>query len=478
MKDRLKKILDQILEFWNKYTSKQKTIIICVVAAIFFTIVLLAFFLSKPKFETVLAKFEDNKQATELVTILTENEVGYKQSRDGKTVYVQDKDYTKGLNLMSTNSINSDDFGWNWATTNSMSTTEKEKRQKVMLATQNDLRNYMIKLDGVNDATVIINQPDETYTLFTEEKNTSVSIMLDIEDTMSKKQAQTIANWVSNAVGSDNADSVVIMDTDRNLLYSNAEQEGLGGQISDIEEYKERLHNQFDIDVEAMMIKYGFSEAAVASNYVFNFDKVSENFKDYSAPEGQEQGVYSSSYEYSQKGSAGSGGIPGVESNTENTDYMIDTGGSSDSSTVLNKYDYLPNERIKNIEHEIGTVEYDQSSLSVVLTNFVEYNEDRLKETGQLNGITFADFIDQNNVRTKSTVDIAEITKLISMATGVAEAKISVVAWQQPVFNAKEKKPLDVTNYLMIVLAVLIIALLIFVVFRGTAPIEVTEMEP
>ncbi len=478
MQERLKKIQDQLLEFWNKYTSKQKTIMIGVVAAILFTIVLLAYFLSKPRYETTLATFEDNKQATELVTILDENRIGYKQSRDGKTVYVKDEDYTQGLNLMSTNSIDSDDFGWDWATTNSMSTTEKEKKQKVLLATQNDLRNYMIKLDGVNDATVIINQPDETYTLFTEEENTSVSIMLDLKSEMTKKQAETIANWVSNAVGSENADSVVIMDTDRNLLYSNAEEGTLGGEVSDVEEYKERLKNQFNANVETMMIKYGFDEAQIASNIVFNFDKVTERYTEYTPAEGQEQGVYASSYSYASKGTSGSGGVPGTDSNSEVTDYMLEDGNTSDSSVTLDKADYLPNELVKNSEYETGTIEYDQSSISVVLTDYVEYNEARLEETGQLDGITFEDFIDQNNVRTKQTIDDPEIITLIAMATGIAESKISVVAWQQPVFNAKEKSALDVTNYIMIVLAVLIIALLIFVVFKGTAPMEVTEMEP
>lgn len=478
MQERLKKIQDQCLEFWNKYTSKQKTIIISVVAAIFFTIVLLVYFLSRPKYDTILARFEDNKLATELITVLEDNKVGYKQSRDGMTVYVRDKDYTQGLNLMSTNSINSDDFGWDWATTNSMSTTEKEKKQKILLATQNDLRNYMIKLDGVKDATVIINQPDETYTLFTEEEDTSVSIMLDLQTEFSKKQAETIANWVSNAVGSENADSVVIMDTERNLLYSNAEKETLGGEVSDIEEYKERLKNQFDSNIETMMIKYGFDEAEIASNIIFNFDKVSERYTEYTPAEGQEQGVYASSYSYESKGTTGSGGVPGTDSNTEATDYMIEEDANSDSSVKLDKADYLPNELVRNSEYESGTIEYDKSSMSVVLTDYVEYNEERLKETGQLDGISFDDFIEQNDVRTKVTIDDAEIIKLISMATGIDENKISVVAWQQPVFNAKEKSPLDVTNYLMIVLAVLIVALLIFVVFKGTAPMEVTEMEP
>lgn len=478
MQERLKRIQDQLLEFWNKYTSKQKTIIICTVAAIFFTIVLLAYFLSRPRYETQLAKFEDVKEATELVTLLTENSIKYKQSRDGTSVFVQEKDYTKGLNLMSANDISSDDFGWDWAMNNSMSTTEREKKQKARLAAQLDLQNDIKKLEGVNDATVIINEPDETYTLFQENQETSVSIMLDLLRDMSKKEAESLAQWVSNAVGSENADSIVIMDTERNLLYSNSEEETLGGELTSKEEYMERLRNTLDSYVETMMVKYGFAEAQIASNYEFNFDEVTERYTQYTPADGQEQGVLASNYTYEAKGAASGGGIPGTDSNAEDTDYMLETDGSQDSQVSYQKSDYLPNELVRNSNLEVGTVEKDQSSMSVVLLNYREYNEERLKDTGQLDGISFEDFIEANSERTKLTIDDAEVTALISDATGISEDNITVVAWEQPVFNAKEKGSLNVTNYLMILLAVLIIALLIFVVFRGTAPVEVTEMEP
>lgn len=38
MMDQLIAIKDKLLAFWNKYTTKQKTIIICVVLAVFFAI--------------------------------------------------------------------------------------------------------------------------------------------------------------------------------------------------------------------------------------------------------------------------------------------------------------------------------------------------------------------------------------------------------------------------------------------------------
>lgn len=64
------------------------------------------------------------------------------------------------------------------------------------------------------------------------------------------------------------------------------------------------------------------------------------------------------------------------------------------------------------------------------------------------------------------------------MATGIAEDDIHITAIELPVFIPKEVKVREWTDYLQIVLAVLIVALLLFVVFKGVVPVEVTELEP
>ena len=66
------------------------------------------------------------------------------------------------------------------------------------------------------------------------------------------------------------------------------------------------------------------------------------------------KGLYGSSYEYKSTGASSSGGVPGTDSNGDVTDTMITDNGDSSSETILNKYDYLPNKTVQNIEHEIG----------------------------------------------------------------------------------------------------------------------------
>ena len=121
----------------------------------------------------------------------------------------------------------------------------------------------------------------------------------------------------------------------------------------------------------------------------------------------------------------------------------------------------------------------EESSLGIVVTDFVVYNEDDLEEQGLLNDLTWEEFIAQNDTRTQ--VEVAEdLYELVSNTTGISTDKISILAFSQPVFNSSTDKGFfgSFQNWLIIIIAILIIALLIFVVFRGTAPVDAVEEEP
>ena len=94
-----------------------------------------------------------------------------------------------------------------------------------------------------------------------------------------------------------------------------------------------------------------------------------------------------------------------------------------------------------------------------------------------LEGTTFEQFQSEN--KDPIQIDVSdEVVDLIEKGTGISAANISVMAYQQPIFTEAEVVPVATSNILMIVLAVLIVALLIFVVFKGTAPMDVMELEP
>lgn len=483
MMDQLIAIKDKILEFWNRYTAKQKTVIICVVAAIFFAIVLLAYFLTRPVYDDLVTL--GGKTASEFADALDGEGIKYEKVSDsnGNTQFrVEHSQYSNAVLLMGANKVTTEGMTWDEALDTDMTTSKMEKDTRATLALQTSIRSGLLTFDGVEDATVYLNRPTDDGTIFAAKQETAVSVALQMKQgyEMSGDTAVAIAYYLANAVGNQTTDNVILTDTTGTLLYGSKDDNTLGGSISSSSEYVEKLRNTFSKNIQNMLLKAGYDDVQIGSSHiVFNMDKITELVETYTTNEGQDQGLYSSSYNYKSTGSSGSGGLPGTDSNGDVTDNMISTGGTSNSETTLDKYNYLPNKTVQNIEREVGAVQPEESSIAIVLTQFNIIKEANLEEQGLLNEISFEDYVDQNSAVTTLEVP-AEITQLVAAATGIAENNISIQAVQKPIYEADETGGFgdNITNYLMVILTVLIAALLVFVIIRGTSPVEVTELEP
>ncbi len=53
MADKLKEIPGKILEWWNKFTSKQKTILIATIAVAVFTVVIVTYTFTRPEYTKI-----------------------------------------------------------------------------------------------------------------------------------------------------------------------------------------------------------------------------------------------------------------------------------------------------------------------------------------------------------------------------------------------------------------------------------------
>lgn len=158
---------------------------------------------------------------------------------------------------------------------------------------------------------------------------------------------------------------------------------------------------------------------------------------------------------------------------------MINNSSSGTSNTVdVQKLtDLLTNEKVQNIKQETPAIKLADSSLGIVVRKYTVYKEDDLKADGTLDKTTWDQFISQNNKISTTTVSTDEIN-LISAATGVSANKITVLAYNVPQFVSSTKSSNGISNYLMIILTVLIIALLIFVILRGASPLAAEDEEP
>ncbi|MDF2486641.1 MAG: hypothetical protein K0R46_2809, partial [Herbinix sp.] len=287
--------------------------------------------------------------------------------------------------------------------------------------------------------------------------------------------AETIAEVVASVIGNTTSDQIKVADQEGNLLYGGG-QDLYSGSANSNEDFKDRLRNTFVNNLYMGLLKSGFDDAEIMPNLIFNMDRVTELYTEYLPAEGQDQGLFSHSYTYSSENANTSGGVPGTDSNDE-TDYLLEDTSSNNGTVEIEEYDYLPNERVTNTEFEIGAIIPAESSISIVLRKVINLKEEELELQGLLDGTTFEEYALANKASRIAVVDDSIYT-MVSLATGIDIDRISISAYEQPVFVPKVETVRSLTDYLQIILAVLIIALLVFVVFKGVGPVEVTELEP
>lgn len=485
MREKVKEIPEKFKVFWDKYTSKQKTIVIAIICVVLIAIGVVAWLASRPTWSKFQV-FDSVDDANTMTKALDDQSITWKASSDGKTIYVHQDDMTNALYAMSDNGLTDKGYTWDAAFDNSMSTTESEKDQKRVLALQSEIRQSLIQYKFIDDANVFINVPETTYTVLSsddaETAKTSITASIELndknKDLLDDKTAETLAYWLANTVGTD-VKNVIINDTDGKCIYNGNTSDGLGGVLTGgSTEYCNKLRNTIADNVTTLLIRCGYDDAQVGTDGIqFDMNKIETLTKEYSVDDGREYGYPTNLYTYSSKGASGNGGTPGTDSNDSDTDYVNNSSsGTSNTVDVQKLTDLLTNEKVQNIKQETPAIKLADSSLGIVVRKYTVYKEDDLKADGTLDKTTWDQFISQNNKISTTTVSTDEIN-LISAATGVSANKITVLAYNVPQFVSSTKSSNGISNYLMIILTVLIIALLIFVILRGASPLAAEDEE-
>lgn len=475
MQERLKQIPVKLLEMWNKYTSKQKTIIISVVSGVIVLMALLVVILGRTKY-TVLSTFENATVAAGVVKLLDENMIPNRLLGDRCTVEVDETRQTDAIVLITQSDLQDTGFTIDDLLATSISTTNSERVTRTHLLMQSDLKKDIESMEGVESARVNYVPVDTTSSILNEQKNIRASVMLRVNDDFNKyKTPEAIAYLVAYALGNTSTEDIKIIDQYGNLLYNGPDDEETMNEEEAIM-YREKLADNYSNLVYRGFLMNDFDLVEVMPHLDVNMNKMTEYVKTYIPAEGGEQGYFATQSTYSASGTGVDGDVPGTDSNDETDYYMTDgTGGNYN----VDSFDatYVLGERIVNTVYSSGTVNAENSSISVVATRLIERTEAELELLGLLEELTYEEYKLLNSAPVKLAVD-EDWVKMVAYNTGIAEDNIHITAYEQFSFIDTVEEPLNWTLILEIALAVLLLAFLLYVVFRGMAPVEVTEMEP
>lgn len=464
--EKLKELGDRIMEWWNRFTTKQKTLIVMAAVAVVMAIVILVTALNQPQY-VLLMDCEDTTQGAEVKELLEGEGLTYTVSDDGLQFKILKSQKSDAELLLGANSLRSAGYSIDNVADGGFSTTESDKQRKYVLYLEKYLETNMLEnFAAIKSANVTLNIPENTGTLIDSGEESYATAVLELKDEFSTESAAYLARAIATAIGNETTNNVVILDTNGNMLFSGDDNYTVSGTANAQLSVKAEAERTVINAVKQVLLGTNeFDNIEVASNLVLDFSTSSTTEHTYTPADGQDQGVLSHADIYSSENESGGGGVPGTDSNGDESTYVIEDDSNSSSTVSEESYDYLPNETITNKETPAGVIDYDESSLSVTAISYNVIKEDDVKTQGLLDGVTWEEYQLANQTRTKLEVD-EDLFDVVAKATGIDSENIAIVAYSENIFFDSESD-ITATDVMQIVLIIIILALLAFVVLRS-----------
>lgn len=323
MPEQVQKVLDRILEWWKKFNTKQKTLLISIVAVVLVALAILAAVVSKPKMVT-LVTCETTAESGQVKNILDSENISYELSADGLAFKVNEKDYANASIVLGTNDIPTSGTKLSDVFDGGFSSTEADKTKKYKLYLEEYYAEKLETLSNVDAAAVTLDLPDEDGTILSKGEQAYVTAILTLNGTMDDEQAAGLAKYLATNVGNDDTSNVLILDNSSNVLFSGQDDTSVTGNANNQLSLKTKAENQVKGQVKDVLVGSSlFDNVEVGLNLAMNFDQTTESTHEYYAPDGQTNGMVGSKSEYESNAVGGAAATPGTDSNDDDTSYVL-----------------------------------------------------------------------------------------------------------------------------------------------------------
>ena len=467
MAERLKEILNKVLEWWNKFSTKQKTFIVSAGAGLILAFAILITILMKPQY-VVLMNCENTKEAAKVTELLENEGRDHKVSDDAYQIKINQKQQSQASMLLAVNDVQAYTYTIDNVSEGGFSTTEADKERRYEFYMETRLANDLVgKFDFVESAHVELYIPENTGTLMKEREESSLTVVLTLKEEFDPDNAPGMAKALAVAVGNKTTENIMIMDSTGNTLFSGGEDSSIAGATTSQLGVKTQWEKKVKNDVRQVMLGTKlFDKVEVAVNLDVDFSTTSTTDHEIYVPDGNSQGYLSSERTFTSESTNESGEVPGTDSNGQQVEYAYQDGSDSNSSTTEEERKYMPSERITNKDNAAGVVNYDTSSISLTATSMNLIREEDVDARGELDGVTWEEYKIAHAGLEQVEVP-QELYDVVAKATGFPAENIAIVAYSENVFFDAEGLNISASDIAQIVLIVVILALLAFVVLRS-----------
>ncbi len=473
MPEQIKNIYKKALEYWNKWTTKQKTIIISVFAGVIVAVSLLVFLLGRTHY-TELYKFDSTENASRAVSTL--KNAGYisKLGSDGMTVMVDEDYYVEAVTTIYSSDIGDDGFSIDDLLDTSLTTTNSERLLRTFLRSESKMEKAIMCINGITSVSINYIAKDTSNSVIAANQTIPASVIISYNSSFDKSRIEGIAQIVAKGLGNETTDEITIVDQYGEVLFD--------GSVTDTEELdltdklamEKYLKNEYKEYVTGALVMNGFTEVDVATHLELNWDKVTEMFQEYIPIDGEIHGVLYERHTTTSESTNSDENIPGTDSNDE-TDAYITTGSSGNSESTTQDDYYEPSVRVTEKVYDSGTI--TDASISVTARRVVTRTKSELELLGALDDTSYEKYILDNAdpVRTETS---EELVKVVALATGIDEDNVILVTYDVYQFVNDQVSKINVTMVVQVALAAILMLILLFVILKGLKPVEITEVEP
>ena len=259
-------------------------------------------------------------------------------------------------------------------------TTEFEKKQYLLLNLQDRIERTLKDMNGVKNAIVTLNVPDDSTYVWEETSSDSTgSVSLSFFPTfeLSPDKVAAIKNLVANSVPRLLPENVTIInaDTMEELISGDMGSGSLYGlnRLDFEARVEEKLENKIK---NVLALGYKSNQIRVSATVVIDYDKMITEDLQY-RPEANGQGIVKDFQEQGSGNGAGmgAGGIAGEENNTDIPTYggAAAGGGNNGGNDYYRSVDYLVSHIKRQIEKD--NVELQKATVAISV------NDDNLTET-------------------------------------------------------------------------------------------------
>ncbi|OWA33759.1 flagellar M-ring protein FliF [Saccharibacillus sp. O16] len=284
MNERLTRIRDSLLGYWNRLSKTQRALLVSTVVITLLTIVILTMQFSKTEYEVA---FQDLSAEDSAATMAYLDSAGipYKLSTDGKSLSVPSTNASKvRIDVASQGIIQNGSIGFNkmfGTTTSPLGMTENEFDVKYKSALNGEIETLLKMMDGVAGARVLVNLPKES--LFANEEDqdqATASVVMTFKPGFRPSQDVIDAyfNIVKTSVPNLPIDNITIS-SDNTILYASNSGDGFGAGSAGVIQDNLAIQRKYESDIEKSVRMFlgsivGADKVNVLVASKLNFDQV------------------------------------------------------------------------------------------------------------------------------------------------------------------------------------------------------------